>query len=503
MTPPDDKPKPPKRDSGDVEGYWKSLEVDRDPEREADRQANIDEAVKRRQAKARETIPGSRWHRYPHGHFRRQLRRRGRDGIAALALILVGVVSGLAIVAHQKAALPSWVPFLGQDFFHINADFQTGQSITPGQGQAVTMSGVRIGKIGSVSLNEGTADVSLDVEPQYAKLIHSDATFLLRPKTNLDDMVIEVTPGTSPQQMQDGADVSLASTQPNVNPDEVLATLDTDTQKYLQLLLQGAGSGLDGRGAQLAGVWRRLYPFTRDIAQVNSAVAKRHLALANVIHNFRLLSDALSEKDSQITNFVGSSSAALGHFANQANSLQAALSELPSTLDQTNTALTSANALSEQLGPALRKLTPQADAFTPALRRVQTFFNETGPVLSGQITPFTRQVNPPLDIVRQTAKPFSKTVTGFRDILKPLNYAFNELAAKPSGNGQSYLFYLPWLNHDLNSGYMLQDGAGPLRRGTVLLTCQTATLANGFANGRPFLRTLLQLTNIPTVGQIC
>jgi phospholipid/cholesterol/gamma-HCH transport system substrate-binding protein len=133
---------------------------------------------------------------------------------------------------------------------------------------------------------------------------------------------------------------------------------------------------------------------------------------------------------------------------------------------------------------------------------MQTFFNETGPVLSGQITPFTRKVNPPLDLVRQTAKPFSKTVAGFRDVLKPLNYGFNELAAKPS-SGQSYLFYLPWLNHDLNSGYMLQDGAGPLRRGTVLLTCQTATLANGFANGRPFLRALLQLTNIPTVGQTC
>jgi phospholipid/cholesterol/gamma-HCH transport system substrate-binding protein len=315
-------------------------------------------------------------------------------------------------------------------------------------------------------------------------------------------MVVEVTPGTSPHPMSDGAQVPLSSTQPYVNPDEVLATLDSDTRTYLQLLLQGVGTGLQGRGAQLSGIWRRLYPFTRDIAQVNGAVAKRRVALANVIHNFRLLSDALAAKDTEITNFVGSSEQALGHFANQADSLRAAIGELPSTLRQTDTALTAANALSEQLGPALTKLTPQADAFAPALRRLETFFNATGPLLTGQITPFTRQVNPPLDTVRQAAKPFSKTVQGFRDILKPLNYGFNELAAKPSG-GQSYLFYLPWLNHNLSSGYMLQDAAGPLRRGTILLTCQTATLANGFANGRPFLRALLQLTNIPTTGQIC
>lgn len=505
MTPTDDKnPRPPKRRTPNVEGLWKSLEVTRDPVEERKRRERIAEAAERRRAKEATPLPSSRWHRYPHGHFRRQLRRRGLDAIAVATLVILGLITTFVILGEQKSAIPSWVPILGQSFFHIDAEFQTGQSITPGQGQAVTMSGVRIGKIDSVSLNGGTADVALDVETKYAPLIHSDATFLLRPKTNLNDMVVEVTPGTSPALMDDGAHVSLASTEPNVNPDEVLATLDADTQQYLQLLLQGVGQGLDGRGAQLSGIWRRLYPFTRDIAQVSGAVAKRRVALANVIHNFRLLSDELAANDSEITRFVGSSAQSLGHFANQANSLSAAIGELPSTLDQTHSALSASNALSEQLRPALTKLTPQADAFAPALRRLQQFFTETTPVINGQITPFARQIVPPLHTLRLAAKPFKNTVQGFRDTLKPLNYGFNELAYDPPGaSAQSNLFYLPWLNHNLNSGYLLQDAAGPLRRGTILLTCQTAGLANGFANGRPFLRALLQLTNIPTTGQVC
>jgi phospholipid/cholesterol/gamma-HCH transport system substrate-binding protein len=503
MTPDDRQPDDSRRKPSEVEGYWKSLQVSRDPEREREREENIARAAEQRGEREDLIQPGSRWHRYPRGHFRRQLRRRGIDALAVLALVVLGTATALVIISQQKAALPGWVPLFGQDFFHIEADFQTAQSVTPGQGQAVTMSGVRIGKIGSVSLEDGTASVGLDVETKYAKLIHSDATFLLRPKTNLNDMVVEVTPGTAPAQMESGAHVPLSSTQPNVNPDEVLANLDTDTRRYLQLLLQGAGQGLQGRGGQLSGVFRRLYPFTRDIARVNVEVAKRRLALANVIHNFRLLSEALADKDTEITNFVGSSSVALGHFANQANSLQDAIGELPSALRQTNTALESSNALSEQLRPALHKLTPQADAFAPALRRLQTFFTETGPVLDQQITPFARQVAPPLRTVRATAKPFAKTVQSFRDTLKPLNYAFNELAYDPPGSGQGYLFYLPWLNHDLNTGYLLQDAAGPLRRGIVQLTCQTATLANGFANGRPFLRALLQVSNIPSNSEIC
>ena len=497
--PPDDS----RRKASEVEGYWKRLEVERDPEREHEREENIARAAERRTEREGSVRPSSRFHRYPRGHYRRQLRRRGIDALAVLALIVLGTATALVIVSQQKAALPGWVPILGQDFFHIEADFQTGQAVTPGQGQAVTMSGVRIGKIDSVSLENGTASVGLDVEPKYAKLIHSDATFLLRPKTNLNDMVVEVTPGSSPAPMEADAHVPLSSTQPNVSPDEVLSTLDADTRQYLQLLLQGAGQGLEGRGGQLSGIFRRLYPFTRDIARVNVQIAKRRVALANVIHNFRLLSEALADKDTEITNFVGSSSVALGHFANQANSLQDAIGELPSALRQTNTALESANALSEQLRPALHKLTPQAAAFAPALRRLQTFFTETGPLLDQQITPFARQVAPPLRTVRSAAKPFAKTVQSFRDTLKPLNYGFNELAYDPPGSAQGYLFYLPWLNHDLNTGYLLQDAAGPLRRGTVMLTCQTATLANGFANGRPFLRALLQLTNIPSNSEIC
>jgi phospholipid/cholesterol/gamma-HCH transport system substrate-binding protein len=503
MTPNDDKPRGDRREPSDVEGYWKSLEVERDAESERRREENIARAAERRTEREDAVLPSSRWHRYPHGHFRRQLRRRGKDALAVLALIVLGTATALVIVSQQKASLPGWVPIFGQDFFHLEADFQTGQSVTPGQGQAVTMSGVRIGKIDSVSLEDGTADVGLDIEPKYSKLIRSDATFLLRPKTNLNDMVVEVTPGTSASPMEADTHVPLSSTQPNVNPDEVLSTFDTDTRRYLQLLLTGAGQGLEGRGSQLGGIFRRLYPFTRDIARVNVELAKRRVALATVIHNFGLLSEALADKDTEITNFVGSSSAALSHFANQANSLRDALGELPSALRETNTGLSSANQLSEQLRPALHKLTPQADAFAPALRRLQTFFTATRPLLDRQITPFARQVAPPLRTVRATAKPFAKTVRGFRDTLKPLNYAVNELAYDPPGSTQSYLFYLPWLNHDLNAGYMLQDAAGPLRRGIVMLTCHSAGLANGFANGRPFLRTLLQVTNIPSNKEIC
>ena len=65
------------------------------------------------------------------------------------------------------------------------------------------VAGIQIGKIDSVSVEDGHAVVGMDIEPKYAPLIHPDARLLLRPKTNLNDMVVEVDPGKRSGQLPD------------------------------------------------------------------------------------------------------------------------------------------------------------------------------------------------------------------------------------------------------------------------------------------------------------
>ena len=48
--------------------------------------------------------------------------------------------------------------------------------MTPGQGQTVRVSGVRVGDIAKVDLKDGRAVVTMDVDPEYKDLIHTDAT---------------------------------------------------------------------------------------------------------------------------------------------------------------------------------------------------------------------------------------------------------------------------------------------------------------------------------------
>lgn len=433
----------------------------------------------------------------------KQLRGRFGDIVAIVVLLVLGLATMLGILSQQRAALPAFVPVLGQEFFTLEAEFETGQSVMPGQGQAITIAGVQVGKIDNVHLEEGKAIVSMNVEPQYAELINEDAELLLRPKTNLNDMVIDVEPGDSPEPIEEGALVPVANTAPNVNPEEFINALDGDTQHYLQMLLSAGAEGLGGDGGrQLGNFFRRFYPWVRDVAKLNTAVAQRRESLARVIHNFGRLTEELGRNEQIVTRWVGSSSEVLGAFADEAEQIRAALRELPSTLQQTDDALSSADEFSTAMGPALAKLIPQAEALGPAMRATGTMFRETTPALREQVRPFTRQIQPLLEATNRGSDELAQTVKGFGDAVGELNHLFNLLAYNPGPQDPGYLFYLPWLNHTINANYMTYDAAGPMRRGSIFYTCQTRYLAEGLTGGQPYLRTLLQVTNAPTAEEM-
>ena len=109
--------------------------------------------------------------------------------------------------------------------YQLKAEFSTAQAVVAGQGQTVRVSGVRIGDIGGVELKNGHAVVKMDIDPEYKDLVHTNATALLRPKTGLKDMFIDLAAG---RRRRAGGQARASrsrsrATQPDVNPDEILS----------------------------------------------------------------------------------------------------------------------------------------------------------------------------------------------------------------------------------------------------------------------------------------
>ena len=70
------------------------------------------------------------------------------------------------------------------------------------------------------------------------------------------------------------------------------------------------------------------------------------------------------------------------------------------------------------------------------------------------------------------------------------------------GRRQSYLFYLPWLNHNANASFNLEDSTGVIGRGLIMISCNGTNLANGLAGGKPYIQTILRGANIPRSSEI-
>jgi phospholipid/cholesterol/gamma-HCH transport system substrate-binding protein len=434
----------------------------------------------------------------------RAIREHLRDFVAILVLVVLAVVTTGVILVQQSANFPSWLPILGTDRFQLKAEFPTAQAVTPGQGQTVTIAGINVGTVSGVTLDSGRAVVTMDVETKYAPLIQTDATMLLRPRTGLQDMTINVDPGTSGEEVEEGATIPLAQTKPNVQPDQILASLDADTQSFLQLLVQAAGEGLRGEnGPKLGAALKRFSPTARDLARIGGALEDRRRNIRRSITNLGRVSEELGRRDTQLAGFVRSSNDVLGSFAQQEASIRATLRELPGTLRETRSALDANNRLSLTLGPASRALIPAAEALAPALRQARPLFRDTVGPIQRQIRPFARAAQTPLRHIDQAAKPLLKTSNGLTKSFGELNRLFNALAYNPPGAAQEgYLFWLGWLNHDTNAVFFTQDAGGPLRHGLVLLSCTTANAAVAVGFQDKFLKTLQQASGVPTRDEI-
>ncbi len=433
----------------------------------------------------------------------RVIREHLTDFIAVIGVVLIGLAITGYILSQQQQPYPSWVPFLGDERVELKAELSTAQAVTPGQGQTVNISGVKAGDISEVELVDGHAVVTMLVEPKYAALLHPDATVLLRPRTGLQDMTLEVDPGTGTETLEAGSTIPLSQTEPNVNPDQILASLDADTRDYLQLLVQAGGEGLGGRGKELSAGLRRFEPFGRDLAQINGLLAKRRQNIASSITAFRELSEVLARSDTRLAEWVTAQSEALGGFADQSEALQESLREFPPTLAATREGLASSDRLSKVLGPASEALIPTAQSFAPAQESLQTFLRATVDPIETQIRPFTRQVRKPVKHLQQASGPLAETGTATAKSLGDINRLFNAWAYNPPGSEEGYLFWTAWLNHNANSTAQLQDAQGPLARAVVLQSCLTADLAESLATARPFIRTLQQYTNAPQSDIVC
>jgi phospholipid/cholesterol/gamma-HCH transport system substrate-binding protein len=413
------------------------------------------------------------------------------DFLAIVGVVLLGLAVGVYVLSNQRLRFP----LVEKPFYTVKAELPDAQAVTPGQGQTVVTAGVRIGDIGKVQLEDGKAVVTLQLEPKYKGFIREDATALLRAKTGTKDMFLEVDPGDGKPLPKDGR-IQVSNTLPDIDPDEFLAALDSDTRNYLKLLISGAGKGLDHRGTDLRETLRRLGPLHRDLARVSKAVADRRQNMRRLVNRYGLLMAELGKSDKDITRLVQSSNATLGAFADEDQNISALVSKLPGTLNQTASTLGKVDTLAGQMRPTFEALRPPFRKLDDANRAVLPFVKEAAPILKNQIRPFARAAQPFQRNLGGAAKNLSKANPDLTTAFRGLNRLFDMGAYNPGGTesisegcekggactpkersrNEGYLYWLAWVGQNTTSLFSTADALGPIRRAYLLnMNCAAFT----------------------------
>jgi phospholipid/cholesterol/gamma-HCH transport system substrate-binding protein len=404
------------------------------------------------------------------------IRKYPREFLAIIGLVALSALVAIYLLDQQGFRFP----LVESAPKHIEIQLTDAQAVEPGQGQTVRVAGIQVGRISGVKLHNGIAAVDVELDGKYDKLIREDATALLRPKTALKDMFIEVSPGTG-KVVPNGGSISAANTLPDVDPDEIFSALDADTRPYLQLLVSGLGEGLRGRGEDLRETFRRLEPVHRDLARVMRATASRRQALKRLIHEYGLLVAKLGKRPNDLRRLVTASRAVFGTLAGQEQNISTSVAELPGSLDATQRAFAQVRDFApllqstlESLREPIRKLPATNAALTP-------FLADTTPVLRNQVRPFVRAARPFTNDLRLAARDVAKATPDLTTALQETNRFFNIGAYNPGGaeslsglsiaqqraRREGLLYWLGWTAQNGVSLFSSADAQGPWRRVTI------------------------------------
>ena len=333
---------------------------------------------------------------------------------------------------------------------------------------------------------------------------------LLRPRTPLKDMYLSLDPGTkSAGVIPNGGLLGAASTNPDIDFDQILSSLDADSRNYLLLLLAGGAQAFRDSGAtgaapspaavaDLRGALKRFAPLNRDTRTFASLLATRHVNIARAIHNLNLVATSVGSVNAQLASLVSAANTNFSAIASQQANLQTALTLLPSTLEQTTQTLGQVRTFAGATGPALHALLPFARDLEPALSASRPLFRDTTPVIRNQLRPFSVAVQPLARILEPAAAALVRAVPPLTRSIGVLNTLFNTLAYQPRRGEQGYLFWGAWLSHIAASLTNTQDAHGPIVRSIFMATCpQLNLLEVTIEQGSPSLGPLLDLLNAP------
>jgi phospholipid/cholesterol/gamma-HCH transport system substrate-binding protein len=401
--------------------------------------------------------------------FKLQIRRYGRYFAIMIVLWVIGIAAGAYILANQR--FPN--PFA--TFLNVNGHFETAAGVVPGLGEPVNIAGVNVGEITTTTLKNGVAVINMKLNPgklPAPHVLYENASAVLFPNTPLKDMEIDINPGTPNfPRLRDNGTIPVSQTGVPTDSDELLDSLDSDTRAWFTSLVTDLNQGTTGRGQDIKQLLQNLGPTSAQLRTIGDLLAARRVALAQIVHNLGVLSQATAQKDAQLATVVRAGDQTVSALANQDVALRAAVTRLPGTLQTTRTTLSDVTPFANALGPTATALIPTAHRLGTTLKDTQTLFQGAALLPLNKIPSFVNAVIPLAKQLPPVESNLKKEVPPLISSFKVLGAVTNEIAYAPGNGNPGFLYWLGWFAHNSDSFLSTADANGGGWRGLLTVSC--------------------------------
>ena len=288
---------------------------------------------------------------------------------------VIGRIAAGSAVAVAIILVVLLVVLSGGSNYKVYAIFQDASQIY--SGNQVDVAGNPVGSVGSVNVTpQGQAQIELDIsDSHYQPLREGTVATVRNPSlTAVANRYVELRmPAGNTPPIHAGGTIPVQKTNSAVDLDTLLNTLNPDTRRSIQKVIQGSASQYQGYGPQAQQAWRYLNPAVASASALFSELNRDTARFTNFITQTGNLFTTISARQADLSNLVVNTSITTSALANQQKNLAATIQKFPPFMRLANTTFVN-------LRTALDVLKPLVDASKPVAPKLYKLLVQLRPL---------------------------------------------------------------------------------------------------------------------------
>lgn len=319
----------------------------------------------------------------------------------------------------------------GDDGYIVKAEFKDSAGLR--KNSDVKIGGVPAGHITKIDLtSRDTAMVTMKLQGG-AVPIGTGASAESRPVNLLGEKYVDLRIGDTKHPARSGGTIPMARTSAPVELDQVIDTLDPTTRGRLRVLINEAGIGLRGRGADFNALLDRMPSSLKEGQELMADFAADTTQLKHLASTGDRVLSSFSAGRDKLADLVDNAHKVLEVTAAKRQQLGQTVDGAPGTLRQLQATLGTLDSASRRLKPAAAEIQRTAPPLTDALTRLPDLEDDARPTLakvkdvSPDLSRLGKQGSPVVSRLRLPARELERFSTVFDPLSRTLDTQTNPL----------------------------------------------------------------------------